>query len=149
MKELQRLYGDLGIVQGEIGEDLFYRNVEQLFENLGLDINKVQRNVLVKGLAEYDIVAENASRVIVIEVKNKLYRKHVDEFMKKKLMRFKTLKPEYQNHELLGGVGGLVVKDDVGNYAEKAGLFVLTQTADGGASLLNRPNFEPRVFLPV
>ncbi len=91
-------------------------------------------------------IAENADRVIVIEVKNKLMKRHVDEFLQKKLVHFKTLLPEYKNHQLLGGVGGLVVKDDVGRYAEKAGLFVLTQSADGGASLLNRPNFKPRVF---
>ncbi len=43
-------------------------------------------------------------------------------------------------------MGSLVVKDDVGRYAEKAGLFVLTQTEDGGAALLNRKGFKPREF---
>ncbi|MDZ7696760.1 MAG: hypothetical protein U5R49_07505 [Deltaproteobacteria bacterium] len=36
--------------------------------------------------------------------------------------------------------------DDVGRYAEKAGLYVLTQTDEGGATLLNREGFEPRTF---
>jgi UDP-GlcNAc3NAcA epimerase len=39
-----------------------------------------------------------------------------------------------------------VVKDDVGRNAEKAGLFVLTQTSDGGAALLNRKGFRPKEF---
>jgi hypothetical protein len=39
-----------------------------------------------------------------------------------------------------------VVKDDVGRYAEKAGLFVLAQTDDGGAALLNRKGFRPKEF---
>ena len=43
-------------------------------------------------------------------------------------------------------MGALVVKDDVGRYAEKAGLYVLTQTDEGGATLLNRKGFEPRTF---
>ena len=39
-----------------------------------------------------------------------------------------------------------MVKDDVGKYAEKAGLFVLTQASNGGAALLNRKNFRPKEF---
>jgi len=45
---------------------------------------------------------------------------------------------------VLAAIGALVVKDDVGRYAEKAGLFVLTQTSDGGAALLNRKGFRPK-----
>jgi hypothetical protein len=45
-----------------------------------------------------------------------------------------------------GGIGALVVKDDVGRYAEKADLYVLTPTDEGGATLLNREDFEPRAF---
>jgi hypothetical protein len=46
----------------------------------------------------------------------------------------------------LAGIGALVVKDDVGKYAEKAGLYVLTQTEEGGAALLNRKGFKAREF---
>jgi hypothetical protein len=82
----------------------------------------------------------------VIEVKNKLSRRLVDEFMQKKLPRFRSLLPEYRDSKILAGIGALVVKDDVGKYAEKAGLFVLTQTSDGGATLLNRKDFRPKEF---
>ena len=33
-----------------------------------------------------------------------------------------------------------------GEVAEKAGLFVLTQTSDGGAALLNKKGFRPKDF---
>jgi len=46
-----------------------------------------------------------------------------------------------------GGIGALVVKEDVGRYAEKAGLYVMTQTDEGGAALLNRDDFKPKEFL--
>jgi hypothetical protein len=67
--------------------------------------------------------------------------------MQKKLPRFKILLPEYQDRKMLAGIGALVVKDDVGRYAEKAGLFVLTQSSDGGASLWNRKDFRPKEFV--
>ena len=70
---------------------------------------------------------------LVIEVKNKLDR-------------LQTLLPEYRDSKVLAGIGALVVKDDVGRYVEKTGLFVLTQTSDGGAALLNRKGFRPKEF---
>ena len=39
-----------------------------------------------------------------------------------------------------------LVKEDVRRYAEKAGLYVMTQTDEGGAALLNRDDFEPKEF---
>ena len=142
----QKSLGDLGLVQGEVAEDLFYRNVKGLFSPLDLRFERIRRNVKVKGRGEYDIVADDKGRVLVIEVKNKLSRRLVDEFMQKKLPRFRTLLPEYRDSKILAGIGALVVKDDVGRYAEKAGLFVLTQTSDGGAALLNRKDFRPKEF---
>ena len=139
--------GKLGIVQGEVAEELFYRNVTGLFRPLDLRFDRIRRNVKVKGSkGEYDIVANDKGRVLVIEVKNKLDRRMVDEFMQKKLPQFKTLLPEYRDSRVIAGIGALVVKDDVGRYAEKAGLFVLTQTSDGGAALLNRKDFRPKEF---
>jgi hypothetical protein len=34
----------------------------------------------------------------------------------------------------------------VGQYAEKAGLYVLTQADDGGAALWNKKSFKPKMF---
>ena len=99
-----------------------------------------------KGIAEYDIVAENSRSVLVIEVKNKLEKRMVDSFISKKLPKFKKAFPRYRDYKLLGGIGALVVKDDVGRYAEKAGLYVLTQTDEAGAALANRKNFRAKNF---
>ena len=142
----QKSLGDLGLVQGEVAEDLFYRNVKGLFGPLDIRFDRIRRNVKAKGLGEYDIVADDMTRVLVIEVKNKLDRRMVDKFMDEKLPRFKTLFPEYRDSKILAGIGALVVKDDVGRYAEKAGLFVLTQTQDGGAALMNQKGFKPKEF---
>ncbi len=38
------------------------------------------------------------------------------------------------------------MKEDVSRYAEKAGLYVLTQTSEGGATLINRKNFRAKEF---
>jgi len=146
MDRVSKELGEMGITQGQIAEDLFYRNVGYLFEKQELIFSDIRRNVKKKGIAEYDIVAVNKDKVLVIEVKNKLEKRSVDKFLEKMLPRFKKVFPEYRDYDLIGGVGGLVVKDDVGQYAQKAGLYVLTQKGDGGATLLNRKNFRAKLF---
>jgi hypothetical protein len=138
---------DLGLVQGEVAEELFYRNLRSLFRNRKVTFEKVRRNVKKKGKGEYDIVAVDEGRVLVVEVKNKLEKRMVNEFVEERLPRFKELFPEYARYRVQGGIGALVVKEDVGKYAEKAGLYVMTQTDEGGAALLNRDDFEPKEFL--
>jgi len=146
LDEIGRQLGDLGLVQGEVAEDLFFRNLRGVFRKTKMDLKKVKRNLKRKGEGEFDLVAENGDKVLVVEVKNKLEKRMVDAFLEKKLPRFKKLFPEYGKYQVVGGMGALVVKDDVGRYAEKAGLYVLTQTDEGGATLLNREGFEPRTF---
>ncbi len=58
----QKALGDLGLVQGEVAEDLFYRNVKGLFSPLDLQFERIRRNVKVKGRGEYDIVADDKIR---------------------------------------------------------------------------------------
>jgi chromosome segregation ATPase len=146
LDNIGRQLGDLGLVQGEVAEDLFFRNLRGVFRKTKMDLKKVKRNLKRKGEGEFDLVAENDDKVLVVEVKNKLEKRMVDKFLEKKLPRFKELFPEYEKYQVIGGIGALVVKDDVGRYAEKAGLYVLTQTDEGGAALLNREGFKPRMF---
>ena len=146
LAEIGRQLGALGLVQGEVAEDLFYRNLVSVFGKVNVRWTKVKRRVKRKGQGEYDLVAMDGGRILVIEVKNKLERRMVDEFIDEKLPRFKEVFPEYRDSRLEGGIGALVVKDDVGRYAEKAGLYVLAQTDEGGAALLNRKGFKPREF---
>jgi len=147
LDEIGRQLGDLGLVQGEVAEDLFYRNVHDLFkEERDIIFADVKRNLKKRGAGEYDIVAVNGDTVLVIEVKNKLQKRMVDRFVDKKLPKFPEVFPEFRGRRLFGGIGALVVKDDVSRYAEKAGLYVLTQTSEGGATLANRKKFRAKEF---
>ena len=91
LDEIGGQLGDLGLVQGEVAEDLFYRNVSYLFKDRDITFSNIRRNIKKKGLAEYDIVAANKGAVLVIEVKNKLQKRMIDSFINKKL-------PKFNNH---------------------------------------------------
>jgi len=146
LDDIGKQLGDMGLVQGEIAEDLFYRNVKYLFRDRNLAFNQVRRNLKKKGKAEYDIVAVNDKNVLVIEVKNKLSARMIDNFVNKKLPGFKDAFPEYQDYRLIGGIASLVMKDEVARYAEDAGLYVLTQSVDGGAAIFNKKDFNAKIF---
>jgi len=147
LAETRRQLADLGLVQGEVAEDLFYRNVRYLFKaERDIIFTDVKRNLKKKGVGEYDIVAVNGNAVLVIEVKNKLQKRMIGRFVDKKLPKFPEIFPEFRGRRLFGGIGALVVKDDVGRYAEKEGLYVLTQTSEGGAALINRKTFRAKEF---
>ena len=73
LDDIGRQLGDLGLVQGEVAEDLFYRNLRYLFkQKQDIIFADVKRNLKKRGSGEYDIVAVNGDAVVVIEVKNKL-----------------------------------------------------------------------------
>ena len=146
LDDIGRQLGELGLVQGEVAEDLFYRNVKSIFTKRKMTFRNVRRNLKKKGMAEYDIVAVDGEQVLVIEVKNRLDKRMVDRFVEQKLPKFMEAFPEYRSYRVIGGIGALVVKDDVGRYAEKSGLYVLTQTDEGGAAILNREGFKAREF---
>lgn len=140
------MLGEMGIIQGKVAEDLFYRNVPHVFARKDIIFSDVRRNVRKKGVAEYDIVASDKDTVLVVEVKNKLEKHMIDRFADEKLPRFRQIFPEYRDFKVIGGMGALVVDDGVGRYAEKKGLYVMTQNGDGGAMLVNRRNFTAKAF---
>ena len=146
LDDIGRQLGELGLVQGEVAEDLFYRNVKSVFTKRKMTFRNVRRNLKKKGMAEYDIVAVDGEQVLVIEVKNRLDKRMVDRFVEQKLPKFMEAFPEYRSYRVIGGMGALVVKDEVGRYAERSGLYVLTQTDEGGAAILNREGFKAREF---
>ena len=124
-----------GFVQGEIAEDLFRRNLPSLLSGYGITEEQVYRNAHMPGRRQYDLVAVNGSLVFVFEVKNKLRENDIKRFCDLQLPDFKRVFPIYRDHTLYGGIGALVVKDEMQAQAEKRGLFVLTQGENDSAKL--------------
>ncbi len=137
--------GDMGFVQGEVAEDSIYRNISYAFNKIDKNFIDIQRNI-EKNNHEFDIVAVNGNEVLLVEVKNKLSYRAIDSFLNKQIPKFRQLFPEYEKYKLLGAVGSLVVKNEIGKYAEKLGLYVITQGSEGLAEIANSRNFKERIF---
>jgi hypothetical protein len=147
VEETSKKLGELGITDGKIAEDLFWRNVRYAFRQKDIAFSDVRRNVKKKGISgEYGIVAVGENRILVVEVKKKMDEHLVDDFLERKLPKFRQIFPEYRDFPIIGGVGALVMPDSISRYAEKKGLYVLTQNGEGGAMLVNRQNFRAKEF---
>jgi len=121
--------------------------VGHVFDDKKFAFSSVRRNVKKKGVSgEYDIVAVGKNSVLVVEVKKKMEQHMIDEFLSKKIPKFRQIFPEYRDFPLIGGVGALVMQDAISRYAEKKGLYVLTQNGEGGAMLINRQDFTAKEF---
>ena len=125
----------LGIIQGQVAEDLFYRNLPVLLKDYHITRKDLLRNIIGEMKREYDLVAVNSSHIFVFEVKNKLRSDDIERFHDVQLPDFKLNFPDYANHTVYGGIGALVVRDDLQRRAEKLGLFVLTQGENESAHL--------------
>ena len=143
--QVTKTLGDMGNIQGDVAEDLFRRNIAHLLNMRGIVIDNVETH-LKTPRCEYDIVAINSGQAVVLEVKNKLTSQHIQHFIQKQLPLFKQEFPMFTDYKLYGAVGSLIVNEQLEQQAAKAGLFVLTQTKDGGANIANQADFQAKVF---
>ena len=95
-------------------------------------------------LCEIDLIAKNGKEIVAVEVKTSLKTKDVDKFLGI-LKYFTQYLPEYKDNIVYGAVAYLKVQRGAELYAEKKGLFVIKATGDS-SSIVNRPNFKPKVF---
>ena len=146
LRELRKDLGGVGHTQGEIAEDLFWRNFKALMRKQKIVLKEVLR--WLKGLAtyEYDLVGVNSKVVVVVEIKAKLRQKDVEDFVNKKLPAFRRDFLQNKKHIVMGAVAGLVVKKEVEDFAKAQGLYVLTQKGKNGAEIRNPAKFKARVY---
>lgn len=67
-------------------------------------------------------------------------------FLNVQLPRFKCEFPLYADYKIYGAIGSLIVSETLEQQAISEGLFVFTQSQDGGASITNPPNFQAKAW---
>jgi hypothetical protein len=136
MKELQKSMGELGNRFGERAEHLVIPNIVQKFNALNYhfyDIAKEHKfyNPETSRLeAEFDILLENGTYSIGVEVKTKPADKDVAEHISRLefLRSYKDKRGD--KREIRGAIAGAIMPDDVRKVALRAGLYVIEQSGD-------------------
>ena len=145
MRELNKNLGGIGITLGGMTEDLFRRNVAGILEQRGIRLDSLEHNLKMPD-AEFDLVGFNGSQVILIEVKSRLQKQDIDALIFKQIPTFRRYFNDYKDHKLMGGLASLAIDEKLEKQVEKAGLFLFTQTKEGGASIANSQGFHPKFY---
>jgi hypothetical protein len=124
--------GRLGNRLGEFIEEMVYPAAVRLFQERGIDIHEVYRNVSAKRNGEgieIDLLVVNNNDVVAIECKSNLSIDDVNEHLAR-LEKIKRLLPAQATKNVMGAVTGMLIPDNVAQYAYKKGLFVIGQTGE-------------------
>ena len=124
IKQLSKKLGDIGNRLGEFVEHMVAPAVVRLFRQQGLDMHVVYPGVAAKrdGLAlEIDLLVVNDGALVAVECKSKLVEDHIDAHLIR-LAKLKRVLPIYQDYRVMGAVAGMVVGDEVAQYAAALGL---------------------------
>jgi hypothetical protein len=132
---------------GEFVENLIKPAAARLFQEKGIEVHLTALRVTgqdEQGSIEIDILVENTTEVVAIEVKSHLEVRDVKRFLQT-LERFKKAFPKHKNDKLYGAVAGIKIDERVNEYAIQEGLFLI-QPAGDSVVIANSHDFKPRTW---
>ena len=115
---------------GEEVEEFFYSSLVSKGLKLGdMNFDVATKNLLAKkdGKShEIDIFLENGNSVAIIEVKNKVKQRSLEQ-LDNIIENFYEFHPAFKNYKIQGAIAGKIFSDDLQKRALKKGFVVLTQ----------------------
>jgi hypothetical protein len=128
-KEWDKKMGDLSNRLGDVVEYTFVPDaVMQKFAELGYEIETAARDYTITGadrhsIAEVDILLQDEDTVILVEIKTKLTKAHIDEHVQR-MQKVRDTK-RFEGKALIGAAAGAVVSGETKAYTLQQGMYVL------------------------
>jgi hypothetical protein len=134
-EELNIRIGSLTNLFGDVTEAMIAPKICEKFEEIGLVFPKANPNVRLNDRVnkisfEVDIMLENGDKAMLIEVKTKVTKARVDYHLERmeKMRRYAQLHGD--KRAFLGAVAGIVVTDELKEYALKQGFYFIEYAGD-------------------
>jgi hypothetical protein len=129
MKVIRQELGGFGRSNGKIAEDTYFKMLQKDMTYGGILFEDISRNMRKKKTSlnlerEYDIVLINGTMLAIIEVKHLFRKIDVNEFAKN-INDFRILYPEFSNHKIITGIGGMGFEDDAISTAKEKGMGII------------------------
>ena len=149
MRETDKKISKLGSRLGELIEELVLPNITEKFNKLDYTFTKAAQNTKYKSrkgevIAEADVLLENGDYVMIVEVKTK---PAIDD-VRDHIRRMEILRQYADEHgdkrKYLGTLAGGIVEDNVREFAQKSGFFVLEQTGETVRISAAPPAWRPK-----
>ena len=134
-KKIKQVTENIGRLSNKLGdfiEEMVHPAAVRLFQERGIDVHEVHRNVSSRRHGEgieVDLLVVNDTDIIAIECKSTLSIDDVNDHLER-LKKLKRLLPAYSNKQVMGAVTGMVIPENVAQYAYRQGLYVIGQTGD-------------------
>ena len=143
---LSKNIGGLGNMQGRLTEAMFEPELCQKFYEIGFSFDsQIARKVFKENgqfVAEADFFLENGEYAMPVEVKTEFSVRDVDEHTERLAKIREYMDARNDKRKLVGAVAGEIVAENVLNYAQKKGLYVLKQSGDSVAIAAAPRNFK-------
>jgi hypothetical protein len=145
--DFNRRLGALTNLFGDVTEAMMVPKLREKFTELGLDFPKANPNSSVNDrvnniFLEIDIMLENGDKAMLVEAKTKLTIERVNYHINRleKMRKYANLHGDKRT--FLGAVAGVVVTDEVRNYALNQGVYLIEPS--GESFNITPPNGEPK-----
>ena len=135
---------------GRLMESLVEGDLVKLLQERGVEVEAVASRIRLSRdpkLREVDLFAVNGEEAVAVEVKTTLRPEHVTDFVEL-LGELPRLFGLYGARRLYGAVAYLKADEGTIRHAMRRGLLVIRATGSS-ASIVNEPDFEPRLFWRV
>ena len=146
-EDFYRRLGHFTNLFGEVTESMMAPKLCEKFLEFGLSFPRANPNVSVndkinKIYLEIDIILENGDKAMLIEVKTKLTTERIKNHIERieKMRKYADLRDDKRT--FLGAVAGIVVTDDVRNYALNEGFYLIEPS--GESFNITPPNGKPK-----
>ena len=134
---------------GRFAEEQVRPRILAMFRAKGIELEETHPRVRVekngKFLLEIDLLLVNTIYSVVVEVKNTLRQRDVDEHIERLKKLQETPSRSIKGTTMYGAVAGMIVTDEVEKYAIKKGLYVIKPKGDS-VEISNRDNFKPKTW---
>jgi len=145
--EFNKKLGEYINLFGEVTEYTIAPKLREKFTGFGLDFHRTTREINVRdktnGLFfEVDVMLENGDIAMVVEIKTKLTVERINKHMDRleKMRKYANLRGD--KRIFLGAVAGVVVTDEVRDYALNQGFYLIEPS--GESFNITPPNGKPK-----
>ncbi|MDR1215387.1 MAG: hypothetical protein LBK25_01755 [Treponema sp.] len=150
IKELSKNIGGVNKTLGNWAEEMIAINLCKKFNALGYDFISANRNkeCLKDGqtFVEVDVFLENGEYTMPVEVKVTLTTEDVNRHLQRLRRLREWMDWRKDGRRLIGAMAGVITPDNVKEYAQSKGLYVVTQSGDSVMIAPVPEGFAPRVW---
>ena len=145
--EFNKRLGALTNLFGDVTEAMVAPKICEKFDEFGFNFPRANSNVRIKDRVnnisfEVDILLENGDKAMLLEVKTKLTTDRVNKNIEKLEKMRKYANIHGDKRIFLGAVAGIVVTDEVKDYALSQGLYFIEYSGEN--FYITPPNGKPK-----